>query len=43
MARYEWIIVELLVLAWLVWGLISTRLSMRRDRRKMRHSDDQAS
>jgi hypothetical protein len=34
MARYEWIIVELLVLAWLIWGLVSTRLSVRRDRRK---------
>jgi hypothetical protein len=34
MARYEWMIVELLVLAWLIWGLVSTRLSLRRDRRK---------
>jgi hypothetical protein len=34
MARYEWIILELLVLAWLIWGLVSTRLSLRRDRQK---------
>ena len=39
-ARWEWIIVELIVLAALVAELVSVRRSIRRDRAKALREDD---
>lgn len=36
LARYEWIIVELIVLGVLVWQLVSVRRGIRADREKKR-------
>ena len=34
MARFEWILIELLVLGVLIWQLVSVSLSIRRDKEK---------
>jgi hypothetical protein len=36
MARYEWIIIEVLVLGLLLWQLVSIRRAIRADREKQR-------
>jgi lipopolysaccharide export system protein LptC len=38
-ARWEWIIIELVVLALLVWELVRTRRSIRADRMKAKADD----
>ena len=39
MGRYEWVIIEFLVLGLCVWELVNLRLSQRRDRRARARED----
>lgn len=42
LVQFEWLIIELLVLGWLIWELVSVKRSLKRDREAAKARELQA-